>query len=348
MSKAQPVVSICVPVYNVEEYLPRCLDSLCGQTFSEIEIIVVNDASPDNSESIILEYVERDSRIRYFKHETNKLLPQARKTAVEASQGEYIAFVDSDDWVYSDFIKKMYETAKKQNADIVSCRIQEECVKTGRTHIREVNKGKFNVQNSNFYNKLFRASLLHHPQVEFPDFHYGEDTFFVSIICYYAKHRVYIPDVLYHYYRFEERWKMTPQLVEHRYVSFEKLYDYFQDRNESYVLRVIRFSFSYLKLGFLEHSLRKNDRHLFKHIHKSAKKIEKKMIGDTSLVLFVRRSLLKSIENNSTLWKIYQKRKFYWFHHRVEIALLHFRYILRPAFIRKGLKLFFDHFVSQK
>ena len=113
-------VSIIVPVYNVEKYINRCLDSLVNQTLKEIEIIVVNDESPDNSEEIIIEYQKKYNNIKYYK-KTNGGLSDARNYGIKYASGEYIGFVDSDDYVDLSMFEKLYEKAFKENLDIVVC-----------------------------------------------------------------------------------------------------------------------------------------------------------------------------------------------------------------------------------
>ena len=116
--KKNPMISVIVPVYNTEKYLKRCLESLVNQTYKELEIILVNDASTDDSGEIIEEYVLTDSRIKCVKHPKNRGLFQARITGVQASHGEYIAFVDSDDYVSVDWFRLLVKKASEESADI--------------------------------------------------------------------------------------------------------------------------------------------------------------------------------------------------------------------------------------
>ena len=110
-------VSIIVPVYNVELYLKHCLDSLVNQTLKDIEIICVNDGSTDNSLSILEEYAQKYSVIKVIDKE-NGGISSARNIAISQAKGEYLGFVDSDDWVDLDYFEKLYNTAKKYNSDI--------------------------------------------------------------------------------------------------------------------------------------------------------------------------------------------------------------------------------------
>ena len=113
-------VSVIVPVYNVEKYLRRCLDSLVNQTFKDYEVILVNDGSTDSSSDIINEYVSKYPMIKAFT-KPNGGMSSARNMALDYASGEYIAFVDSDDYVELFFLEKMYEKAKNTNSDVVIC-----------------------------------------------------------------------------------------------------------------------------------------------------------------------------------------------------------------------------------
>ena len=113
-------VSVIVPVYNVEQYIDKCLNSLENQTLKDLEIIIVNDGTKDNSEVIIKKYLEKNKNFKYFKKE-NGGLSDARNYGIKKANGEYIAFLDSDDYVTTDMYEKMYEKAKEGNFDMVVC-----------------------------------------------------------------------------------------------------------------------------------------------------------------------------------------------------------------------------------
>ena len=112
--------SIIVPVYNTERYLRRCLDSLVNQTFKDIKIIIVNDASQGNCKEIIEEYKKKDNRIKYIEHSENKSLLQARKTGNIASTGKYIMYVDSDDEIEINACEEIYKIVSKEDYDIIN------------------------------------------------------------------------------------------------------------------------------------------------------------------------------------------------------------------------------------
>ena len=114
----KPILSVIVPVYNVEKYLPQCLDSLVNQTLENMEIIVINDGTKDNSQQIIDDYAARYPQIRPFK-KTNGGIADTRNFGLAQVQGEYFGFLDSDDYTELDMFEKMVAAAKKENADVV-------------------------------------------------------------------------------------------------------------------------------------------------------------------------------------------------------------------------------------
>ena len=117
-------ISIIVPVYNVDKYLKRCVDSLLKQTYENIEIILVNDCSPDNSAQIISEYEMSDSRVKGITQPQNMGVSAARNRGLEEASGEWIAFCDGDDWYLPEFCEEMLNSAKENGSDFVICDYQ--------------------------------------------------------------------------------------------------------------------------------------------------------------------------------------------------------------------------------
>lgn len=113
------LVSVIVPIYKVEEHLQKCLDSLCRQSLFNIEILLIDDASPDKCGEICEEYVKKDNRFRVIHNITNQGLSVARNIGIENATADYLMFVDSDDWAHEDFCKDAYECAIQQKTDIV-------------------------------------------------------------------------------------------------------------------------------------------------------------------------------------------------------------------------------------
>ena len=117
------LISIIIPVYNVEKYLNDCIESVVNQTYSNLEIILVDDGSPDNSPKICDDWSLKDSRIKVI-HKSNGGLSDARNAGLDICSGEYIAFIDSDDYIDEDYIKLMYDFAKDNSLELVQCGVK--------------------------------------------------------------------------------------------------------------------------------------------------------------------------------------------------------------------------------
>ena len=115
----EPKISVIVPVYNVEKYIRRCLDSITGQTYKNLEILLINDGSTDNSEIVCEEYAKKDSRVQYYKKD-NGGLSDARNYGLKRITGDYVAFIDSDDCLSTGFFEVLINKSIEHNADIVS------------------------------------------------------------------------------------------------------------------------------------------------------------------------------------------------------------------------------------
>lgn len=122
----EKIISVIVPVYNSEKYIERCLESIITQTYKNLQIIVVNDGSTDNSKSIVNNYIKKDKRIILLDHEYNKGLYHSRITGIEKASGEYIGFVDSDDYISCDYFRELITEAEKSDSDIVVGKIVHE------------------------------------------------------------------------------------------------------------------------------------------------------------------------------------------------------------------------------
>ena len=116
--ESKALISIIVPIYNVEKYLRQCLDSIRDQSYQNFECLLINDGSPDNSADICKEYVSKDARFHYFEKE-NGGLASARNFGIKYSKGKYITFIDSDDWVESDYLEVLHSKIKEYNTDFV-------------------------------------------------------------------------------------------------------------------------------------------------------------------------------------------------------------------------------------
>lgn len=169
-------VSVIVPVYNVEKYLDKCLSSLVNQTLSELEIIVVNDGTKDNSQSIIDHYVKQYPNKVVSLIKENGGLGDARNYGIPYAKGEYIGFVDSDDIVHLEMYEKMFNKAKLEDSDLVLCDLEyfyetssEKMVKEGLVQIENIDVNKTVFLSPLFaWNKLYRKSLFIESGLKYP------------------------------------------------------------------------------------------------------------------------------------------------------------------------------------
>ena len=116
----EELISVIIPIYNTAEYLPRCLDSILNNTYRELEVICVNDGSRDNSLEVLKGYAARDSRVKVI-DQPNAGVSAARNRGLDEATGEYIAFVDSDDWVHHRYFELLHDPSRRENADIMMC-----------------------------------------------------------------------------------------------------------------------------------------------------------------------------------------------------------------------------------
>lgn len=213
------VISIIVPIYNVEKYLPACLDSICHQTLKELEIILVDDGSTDNSGRIAEQYALQDKRIRVV-HQRNGNPGATRNVGLELATGEYVGFVDSDDWIEPEMYEKMYDSIVLNNSDIVVCGVLVEYTHEKRYVRQQVEKDYteyepehlldlfFSLKKRNLFaypvNKLYRTSILRKYQLRFPDVLPYEDL--ILNLNYYMKIESVslVKDMFYHYLRRDE------------------------------------------------------------------------------------------------------------------------------------------------
>lgn len=117
-----PLISVIVPIYKVEDYLHRCVESIMNQTYRKLEIILVDDGSPDNCPALCDKYAKKDSRVKVI-HKKNGGLSDARNAGMEVATGEYISFIDSDDYIAADFFEILYNTMQSENSDIAECSV---------------------------------------------------------------------------------------------------------------------------------------------------------------------------------------------------------------------------------
>ena len=202
-----PLVSIVIPVYNVQRYILKCLESITAQTYQNLEVLIVDDGSTDNSSTIINEYILGKSNYIYIRQD-NLGLGGARNTGIANSHGEFILFPDSDDWLHEDYVKKLVETAIETGADIVECN-STQVWENGDTRNRTYNNTESRTIDDGskeqyletvsyvVWNKIFRREII--GETRFPEHMSKQDYAWTPIIVARAKKIVTITDSLYYY-----------------------------------------------------------------------------------------------------------------------------------------------------
>lgn len=213
-----PKISIIVPIYNVEKYLNECLNSIINQTFSDIEIICVNDGSKDNSRNILEEYAKKDCRIKIIDKQ-NGGLSSARNAGLNVANGDFIIFVDSDDWIAPDMAEKLYNNAILFNTDISICSVHlfDEQTKEINNNEPYFSLAHFDSSFNNkvfsykdtipflmdvcvmAWNKIYRKSFLDKCNAQFPDGLIFEDGPFFFSIFFKTQRIAIVRDFLYYY-----------------------------------------------------------------------------------------------------------------------------------------------------
>ena len=207
-----PKVSVIVPVYNVEKYLARCVDSILNQTFNDFELILVDDGSPDNSGKICDEYAERDSRVKVI-HKQNGGVSSARNLGIKTSIGEFITFIDSDDWIEPKMFEQLYNAS--ENCDIIFCGFTSYSLRKTTTDVLPaaivdnrqladfyVNNNTGSLCFSTVWAKFYRTEIIKNNNLYFDaGIPSGEDTIFNLIACRYCQKAAFVEASLYNYER---------------------------------------------------------------------------------------------------------------------------------------------------
>ena len=206
MVKKVVKVSIILPVYNVEQFLPRCLDSIVNQTLKEIECIVVNDGSPDQSQQIIDEYVKKYPHLFKPLIKENGGLSDARNYALSYVRGEYIGFVDSDDWIEPMMYEKLYQKAKEENADLVVSDFLMEWEDRGVSNyiqgLRQQADNPFKnllLSPASAWNKLYKTELFTKTNIRYPKGLWYEDLATTAKFMPKCHHIAYVNEAFVHY-----------------------------------------------------------------------------------------------------------------------------------------------------
>jgi len=203
-----PVISVIVPVYKAENYLHRCVDSILAQTFTDFEVLLVDDGSPDRSGEICDEYAQKDDRVRVF-HKENGGVSSARNVGIDNAHGEYTIHADPDDWVEPNMLEELYKKAQEEDADMVICdfymnkqskQIYKSQCPTSLNDIQLIRKDFINKLHGSTWNKLVRASCYKENNIRFNEsISFCEDKLFILGILKHTNRILYLNQAFYHY-----------------------------------------------------------------------------------------------------------------------------------------------------
>lgn len=213
MTIIEEKLSVIIPVYNCRAWVGRCLDSVLEQTYQNLEVLVINDGSDDDSAEIIESFAKKDSRVRYF-FQTNQGVAAARNRGLSETTGSVVTFVDADDYIEKNTYEKMLAVMKEQAANIVECsyrrvnpagkilrneHLKEEVIIGKRQCVRHYLRQR-NVTNY-VCNKIYRRELFH--DLLFPDLKYSEDYYINNMVHARAEKKIILPDIFYNYVFYE-------------------------------------------------------------------------------------------------------------------------------------------------
>lgn len=282
------LVSVVVPIYNVEKYLSKCIETIINQTYNNIEIILVNDGSTDNCLQICNDFREKDRRIKVI-NKKNGGLSDARNTGLKDAHGKYICFIDSDDYISNKYVEELYNLIIENNAQIALCNyekvdeenksISKEDIESqtisGKTALEKFNETAFYPASVVAWNKLYDINLFRN--IIYPEGKIHEDEFTTYKLFYLAKKVAITSKVLY-YYRFVPTSIMNRKFNVKRLDKLEALeqrVNFFRDNKEEKLYRLALIDYQYLLVShylkckkYLENS-KKIQKEILKKIRKN-------------------------------------------------------------------------------
>lgn len=302
-------ISIIVPIYNAENFIRRCIDSLINQTKKEIEIILINDGSTDNSEKIIKTY--KDDRIKYFKNK-NQGIGKTRNFGIAKSTGKYIMFVDSDDYLELDACEKLYNKIKEDNSDLVVCdfyRVENE--NKEEVIINDFNSTSLS-ENKNLlldinlapWNKLYSSNLIKKNNIKFTEDLKYEDALFVVDSIRFSKRISKLNECLNNYVI---HGNSETTVRDNRVFDIIKIIDIIRHKfNDEYKDTIDTLTISILMNYNIQQRVQKNWKVGKRFIDESFNYLEKNIPGYKKDKYFKSRGFIKSfIEKHKMITKIY-------------------------------------------
>ncbi len=252
-----PLISVIIPVYKAEKYLDKCISSITEQSFNNLEIILVDDGSPDNCPKICDEWAEKDSRIKVI-HKANGGVSAARNTALKTANGEYIAFVDSDDWIDSDYIEVLYNAISECGADVSCAGIYYEYLNGDQeisvSERRVLNKNcleeyLFDMIRPEISTKLYSRKAINGLEFD-TDFNYSEDVLYNYCVFKNCDKAIILDVPEYHYLQESGESSTTPYITDIRAKSYQIYIKFVEDckGTEYYNAAIWRFTRSVISI----------------------------------------------------------------------------------------------------
>lgn len=260
-------VSVIVPVYNARDYIVTCIDSLIFQTLEDIEVIFVDDHGSDDSIAVAQNYLSEyigEKRFRFTETPENSGPAAARNIGIREATGEYIAFLDSDDWIEPSFCNTLYYVARKNDADLAFCDISLDTTRDGGLKVKKnpkVKNGEFNRSRkckfltqftSYFTTFIYRRELLIHNDISFPNTRSSEDSCFLTCCLLAASRIASVHQPLYHYMLRGDSLSLSKSDTRHlqKLESFNKMLEFAKSR-EIYADFKDEIDYIYIKKAFL-------------------------------------------------------------------------------------------------
>jgi len=223
-------VSIIVPVYNAEKYLQKCINCILSQTFTDFECILVDDCSKDNSLMLCEEYIQKDNRIKLIRNKTNIGSSLTRKAGFENCSGEYVIYIDADDFIEIDMLDKLYSKAISENYDMTYCDYYCHNKSNNVIYMKVPELSANFLMNIKYsildlgdggavWNKLVKRVI--YEKIEFPKDGYAEDQYIATQIFFYIKKTAYVNTALYHYQYNHNSWTYNSRRNWARYVGLK-------------------------------------------------------------------------------------------------------------------------------
>ena len=238
------MVSVIIPIYNVEKYLEECVESVLCQTYQDLEIILVDDGSPDGCGAICEEYAQKDKRVRVI-HKENGGLSDARNAGLNVCRGDYIVFVDSDDCIHPQMIERLYNLLLRYQADMAICSFQDieenemplytKYDAQGKEYCLEKENIMNQLQSRNLltvvaWNKIYKARLFEN--IRYPKGYIHEDEFIIHKLLHLCTRTVYTEEKLYYYRKRGDSimGNISPKKIQDIYLAYEDRISFLEEK----------------------------------------------------------------------------------------------------------------------